>query len=760
MSSPAGQPNLNVSICPHATSNAAALIELESVVEILRSGDTDRKLTNALAVFTGRDRPKITGGGFPGHITQIRETYAEARRKAAIMGNSRDAIREAKESVSVLKKALPGFLFSGTFSRRANDGLLEHSGLICVDIDDGAMECSLEETFSRLTASPHLVILFRSPTGAGLKAVFRVPPEASRHMDSCWWLKQNVHELAGALIDVAARDVARLCFASHDPDLYFNPSAQELSPPSPAPKDAWGTKIKRPRAGANAKKTVAPGKVNSPSSRDDECPSGNLDAITSWLRGQIASVLDARGMTEEARNENVSRIVVNALINIGTFYCDAERPEFAGTLFFNRFTKRLESVRSDSFRSWLSDLTALNRANRRFPFVQAAVENAALTGPTTRLVALEKFWASRPGGIYLSCGDGKIVKITGAGVRVVDNGTDDVLFPAGKTLAPWKLTTPADPFVTCDLFRDAHIESHHGRDLLQLWVYSLPTNPRSKPPLVTSGEVRSGKTRTVEGVAELFGIPFIAQSVDERGVDDFWVAVNEGGMFCLDNADTRYRWLADAVAGASTGGCSQRRKLYTNSQTVTLYARAWVAITTANPTFASDAGLADRLLLVRMNRRIGKTSDAALSHQIAKYRDAGMSHIAHTLQAALADTKPVPTGLNKRHPDFAAFAVGIGRALGRESEANPANPAGASVSFRPSRQPGFKRVALHPGDGQTGSTASGTPRRPNALAFLACGDQRKARPRHDIRPRLRSGPSRSGCRGHRPSSPQTLQPSL
>jgi hypothetical protein len=39
------------------------------------------------------------------------------------------------------------------------------------------------------------------------------------------------------------------------------------------------------------------------------------------------------------------------------------------------------------------------------------------------------------------------------------------------------------------------------------------------------------------------------------------------------------------------------------------------------------------------------------------------------LQKALADTGPTPANLNARHPDFADFAVKIGRALGREKEA-------------------------------------------------------------------------------------------
>lgn len=34
----------------------------------------------------------------------------------------------------------------------------------------------------------------------------------------------------------------------------------------------------------------------------------------------------------------------------------------------------------------------------------------------------------------------------------------------------------------------------------------------------------------------------------------------------------------------------------------------------------------------------------------------------------IADAEPTPGGLNQRHPDFAALAVRIGRAIGREAE--------------------------------------------------------------------------------------------
>jgi hypothetical protein len=70
-----------------------------------------------------------------------------------------------------------------------------------------------------------------------------------------------------------------------------------------------------------------------------------------------------------------------------------------------------------------------------------------------------------------------------------------------------------------------------------------------------------------------------------------------------------------------------------------------------------------------MLQRTGDTSDETLSTEITANRDAGLSWVAWTLADALADTAPTPSGLNRRHPDFASFAVRVGRALACEAEA-------------------------------------------------------------------------------------------
>lgn len=398
-----------------------------------------------------------------------------------------------------------------------------------------------------------------------------------------------------------------------------------------------------------------------------------LDALakeqTADVRGDLLATLTDKTISTEAKRTKAAQIVVAALNRRGRFYFHAERRDFGATMFFDAERKRLERISSDSFKGWLSEWLRVNRADSVFNYLCAGIETAALSGETTTAILPDAFWTSREGAVYISNGDGHCVKITAAGVAMVDNGTDGVLFPTGRTLKAWRLVEPVSAFDTCAIFRDAHCAAKHGKDLLQLFVYSMPTDPRTKPAACFSGMVGSGKTRTAKAIAELYGLPQVVAKVEDSGEDDFWPMLDAGGLVILDNADTRNKWLPDALAAAATDGCTQRRKLYTNAETVTMRARAWCMITSANPTFASDAGLADRLLVVRMDRSEVATSDAALSDEIAANRDAALSHIAETIRAALAETAPTPQGLNQRHPDFAAFAVRLGRALGREADA-------------------------------------------------------------------------------------------
>src|SRR6266550_1801664 len=163
----------------------------------------------------------IKTGRWEKPVKEIRRIYAQTLQKTCDR-------KSAKLDVDFLKKKLPAILPSGRFSSRANHALIQHSGLICADLD--SLGDNLQGVRDNLLKSPCLWTLFVSPTGDGLKAIFRVSANPLKHMASFGAIERHVHELTGTQIDQACKDPARLCFVSCDPDVCFNPNAREIPP--------------------------------------------------------------------------------------------------------------------------------------------------------------------------------------------------------------------------------------------------------------------------------------------------------------------------------------------------------------------------------------------------------------------------------------------------------------------------------------------------------------------------------------------------
>ena len=148
-------------------------------------------------------------------VEKVRAAYAKGGKDAAVEP----------------KKKLPGVLFSGTFAKRAASALIQHSGLICADLDE--LGSQLEATFEHIASDPHTLACFRSPTGTGLKVIFRCDPSRP-HAESFRACEQFVLEHHGLEIDQACKDVSRICFVSHDPELFIAADAEMLPYPPAA----------------------------------------------------------------------------------------------------------------------------------------------------------------------------------------------------------------------------------------------------------------------------------------------------------------------------------------------------------------------------------------------------------------------------------------------------------------------------------------------------------------------------------------------
>ncbi len=112
--------------------------------------------------------------------------------------------------------------FCGEFESRSNDKCIKPSGLLCLDFDHVAQ---LEELFNKLLNDPFLetVLLFRSPSGDGLKWIIEIPSSDLPHADIFRSVEHYIKTTYGISVDGSGKDIARACFLPHDPDTYINP---------------------------------------------------------------------------------------------------------------------------------------------------------------------------------------------------------------------------------------------------------------------------------------------------------------------------------------------------------------------------------------------------------------------------------------------------------------------------------------------------------------------------------------------------------
>ncbi len=127
-----------------------------------------------------------------------------------------------KKDRDELKKLLPSICFSGIFTSRTNMGITEHSGLVAVDFDHLP---DYESFWVYITKDKYTHMAFRSPSGDGVKVIVRIPANNLTHRMSCRALLEyynNEH------LD-QFEDVARVCYISYDPNIFWNKESAEFT---------------------------------------------------------------------------------------------------------------------------------------------------------------------------------------------------------------------------------------------------------------------------------------------------------------------------------------------------------------------------------------------------------------------------------------------------------------------------------------------------------------------------------------------------
>ena len=144
-------------------------------------------------------------------------------------------IADRKLQQNYKAKAFDYITPSALCRRRGSGGLTSHSGWVVMDIDHLESEKRLLEVKLLLVGDDVLrpTLIFRSPSGDGLKVWYRVPEERLEGRDEAY--VANVHKAWYEVIAERARlmydiecdhtcDVMRACYLCYDPDAYFDES--------------------------------------------------------------------------------------------------------------------------------------------------------------------------------------------------------------------------------------------------------------------------------------------------------------------------------------------------------------------------------------------------------------------------------------------------------------------------------------------------------------------------------------------------------
>ena len=128
-----------------------------------------------------------------------------------------------------IKRNLPCITPSGIFKTRSRDGLVQHTGFICIDIDHKDNGVFGPEWFDkkRLVAKTFdsLLCASMSISGNGLYLIFRIA-HPDMHLAQFDALVREIYEKTGLVADQGCCDVCRLRGASYDAYPYINPHAK------------------------------------------------------------------------------------------------------------------------------------------------------------------------------------------------------------------------------------------------------------------------------------------------------------------------------------------------------------------------------------------------------------------------------------------------------------------------------------------------------------------------------------------------------
>jgi hypothetical protein len=385
---------------------------------------------------------------------------------------------------------------------------------------------------------------------------------------------------------------------------------------------------------------------------------------------KVDAIRKIREMKAFERWRRIGKIVVADLIAHGDFF---QTPE--GPFVFDQEYSHPLPIFADDAKLGAIVLDRYGVNPQEYGFNQVVEHMKAIAHLKGRKVEIRRvaFWGVKARKLYISRFDGKVYRLDGSNIELVDNGTDDVFFrddPQWEPFkyAPGRLKGQLDKHLFDSVnFEDWHLSVEDQRQLLKLWTFAsfFGSSQPTKIILLLLGVQGAGKSLALRRIQKLiFGSRADLHSVEKDKQDAFIATVTTDPLALFDNMDERIGWLPANLSRVATGVTFPRRQLYTTNTKVNFPAVSWLGITSRTVDFMENqADLPDRTLPLKLGRIADQSrcSEARLLEAISTQRGALMSELLDELNGVvrrLRGRRKVD-GHGLRMADFAEFCVRV-----------------------------------------------------------------------------------------------------
>jgi hypothetical protein len=164
---------------------------------------------------------KETSTPFHREVSKILDRIKQGASKEVV---KKIRLEKRKNERNELKKLLPAICFSGTFNRRADSSIIQHSGLICLDFDGYEKHKELLADKDLISKYKFVYSVFISPSGNGLKVLVKIPTDIENHTKYFNSLEKHFNS---PYFDKTSKNISRVCYESYDPLIYINEESVE-----------------------------------------------------------------------------------------------------------------------------------------------------------------------------------------------------------------------------------------------------------------------------------------------------------------------------------------------------------------------------------------------------------------------------------------------------------------------------------------------------------------------------------------------------